>query len=181
MHTSPQAPSEKDPRPTEVTRIVSYTPIIQQALRDLTQWVERGISPPRSTNYTVVDGQVVTPATATERGGTQPLAELHVEGDKARADVRVGAPVRFSGAIQIPPGRGRIVAADFDFEGIGAFASAGKVTHTGKYTATVEATHSFAKPGTYFPVMRAAAQASENVDSPFGRVTDLGRVRVVVS
>jgi hypothetical protein len=179
MHTSPQEPSAKEQRPAEVTRIVSYTPIIQQALRDLTQWVEKGIPPPRSTNYTVTDGQVVTPPTAAERGGTQPVVELRVEG-KSRADVKVGDAVRFSGAVQIPPGRGKIVAADFDFEGIGAFASPGRVTHTGAYTATVEATHSFAKPGTYFPVMRGIGQTSENVDSPFGRVTDLGRVRVVV-
>jgi hypothetical protein len=180
MHTSPQQPSSQEPLPVEATRIVSYTPVIQQALRDLTQWVEKGIAPPSSTNYTVSDGQIITPPSAAERKGIQPVVELFVNG-KARADVKVGDSVQFTGTIQIPPGRGKIVATDFDFEGTGVFASKGQVTQTGDYTATISARHSFNKPGTYFPALRGAGQANENMVSPFGRVTDLGRVRVVVS
>ena len=88
MHTSPQAPSDKEPRPAEVTRIVSYTPIIQQALRDLTQWVEHGIPPPRSTNYTVTDGQSSLPrpppAAASRRSASRRR--------QTRRRVKAGAP-----------------------------------------------------------------------------------------
>jgi hypothetical protein len=180
MHTSPQEPTPQEARPVEATRIVSYTPIIQQALRDLIQWVEKGIAPPSTTNYTVTDGQVILPPTAAERQGVQPVVNLLVNG-KSRTDIKVGDTVKFTGVIQIPPGRGKIVAANFDFEGEGAFATKGEIKATGEYTATTTSSHSFTKPGTYFPVLQGIGQASGDLSSPFGRVADLGRVRVVVT
>ena len=74
------------------THTVSYLGVLHQALRDLSAWVEQGIAPPPSTSYEVVDGQVVVPADADERGGVQPVVSLTVDGD-GRADVAVGDEV----------------------------------------------------------------------------------------
>ena len=46
---------------------VSYLGVLHQALRDVSRWVEEGVAPPASTNYEVVDGQVV--GAAPTRGG----------------------------------------------------------------------------------------------------------------
>ena len=48
MHTSPTVAPD-DPRPVRTTRAVSYAGVLQQALRDLSAWVEQGRVPPAST------------------------------------------------------------------------------------------------------------------------------------
>ena len=60
------------------TWLIDYNPIIEQGLVDLIRWVEEGIAPP-STAYQYDKGQVSLPASATERGGVQPVVELTVE------------------------------------------------------------------------------------------------------
>ena len=49
---------------------VSYLGVLQQALRDVSRWVEDGVAPPPSTDYEVVDGQVVVPADASTARGS---------------------------------------------------------------------------------------------------------------
>ena len=51
------------------THTVSYLGVLQQALLDLSDWCEKGIAPAATTNYKIVDGQVVLPPTANERKG----------------------------------------------------------------------------------------------------------------
>lgn len=46
---------------------------------------------------------------------------------------------------------------------------------------TVRATHTFATPGTYFPVLRATSQRDGDRATPYARVQNLDRVRVVVT
>jgi hypothetical protein len=41
--------------------------------------------------------------------------------------------------------------------------------------------HSFALPGTYFPTVRVAAHRDGDANSPFARIHNLARVRVVVT
>ncbi|KAF2395893.1 hypothetical protein EJ06DRAFT_257816 [Trichodelitschia bisporula] len=177
MHTSPAVGDTE--RPAEDTRIVTYAPVIQQALRDLIQWVEKGVAPPPSSAYRVEDGQIVV-GSAQERRGVQPVVTLTVNG-KARADVKVGQAVEFAGTVEVPPGAGRVVATEFDFDGAGLFPSSPKFESTGAGThATVKTSYAFTAPGTYFPALRGFS-ARGNVSSPFGRAHNLGRVRVVVS
>ena len=177
MHTSPEPPQRKTARPAERTRIVSYTPVIQQALRDLIAWVEKGVKPPSNTNYTVRDGQVLVPGTAAERGSVQPVVTLTVNG-RDRTDVAVGQEVEFVGAVSMPPATGTVIATDFDFIGEGDFPVQAKFTKNGEESATVTATYKFTKPGIYFPALLGVGQ--RNVTSQFGKVANLGRVRVVV-
>ena len=166
-------PSLEDP-----TRVVSYEGVLHQALRDLSAWVEKGVAPPASTSYTIDEAQVIVPATAAQRRGIQPVVTLIANGG-IRAEVAVGQEVTFKGTIAIPPGTGSVVAAEWDFEGTGAFAVSSRVPKDAE-AVNVSLTHRFDKPGTYFPVLRGVSQRDGDKQSPYARITNLGRVRVVV-
>lgn len=167
-----------EPTLNDRDRLVSYQGVLQQALRDLSAWVEHGIEPPASTAYTIAGGQVSLPATAIARKGIQPVVTLSVAG-RDRVDVAAGQAVTFTGRIAVPPGAGRIVAAEWDFDGSGTFASRSAIGRAGP-VATVSITHSFAKPGTYFVALRGASQRQGNAATPYARIENLARVRVVV-
>src|SRR5205085_8507988 len=107
-------------RQSDNTRTVSYLGVLHQALRDLSAWVEKGVAPPLSTKYKVLDGQVQVPPGAAERRGIQPVVIVSANG-VARAEAGVGQPVTFSAVIEVPPHTGRVVAAEWDFEGAGNF------------------------------------------------------------
>ena len=184
-------PIEDDP-----TRTVSYLGILQQALLDLSAWVEKGITPAATTNYKIVDGQVVIPPTADERKGIQPVVTVIAYGGE-RADVIVGQPVTFSAEVEVPKNMGKVVAAAWHFEGVpddiskrsgwsfdksGTFpvkATWTPVDKTGSRV-TLKTTYTFTKPGTYFPTLRVASQRQDDAKTPFTRIQNLDRVRVVV-
>ena len=167
----------------DATRTVSYLGILQQALRDLSQWVEKGIPPPPSTSYKVTDGQIVVPATAAERHGIQAVVSLTANG-KVRADVAPNQTVRFTATVELPPNTGKIVAAEWDFDGQGAFPvvqSLATMKPVGPGSRVVlSSTHAFLKPGTYYSAIRVTSQRQGDVVTPYGRIHNLGRVRVVV-
>lgn len=162
----------------DATRTVSYLGMLHQALRDITLWVEKGTPPAATTNYKVQDGQVIVPATAAKRLGIQPVVLLSVNGGD-RAEVRVGETVTFSGTIDVPPGSGSIVAAEWDFDGAGTFPVSSTVKRGAK-SAKVTYAYSFSKPGTYFPALRGISQRQGDSKTPYARLQNLGRVRVVV-
>lgn len=160
------------------SRTVSYVPVLQQALRDLSAWVEEGTPPPASTNYRIVEGQVVVPPTAAERKGIQPVVTLRANGGD-RVVISAGQSVTFTGTISVPPGAGSAIAAEWDFNGSGTFPLSSPVRQ-GVRTATVSVTHRFDKPGTYFPALRAMSERNGNRQTPYARIRNLGRVGVVV-
>ncbi len=160
------------------TRVVSYLGVLQQALRDVSGWVEKGTPPPASTSYNIDHGQVIVPETAAKRKGIQPVVTLTVNGGE-RADVALGKPVTFNGTITVPAGTGSIVAAEWDFEGAGTFSDTSPVTKKAE-AVNVSFTHAFAKPGTYFPALRGISQREGDSRTPYARIQNLGRVRVVV-
>jgi len=161
-------------------RIAGYLGVLQQALRDVSAWVEKGTPPPANTSFKVVDGQIQVPASAAARKGIQPVVKLSVHGG-VRADVKVGEAVTFTGVVEVPAGTGKVVVADWDFEGSGDYPVAGKISPDPSGTrATVTTSYAFSKPGTYFPVLRAGSQ--RNPDGTLhARAMNLDRVRVVVS
>jgi hypothetical protein len=178
MHTT-QTASPGDSRPVATTRVISYQGALQQALRDLSAWVEKGTPPPDSTNYKVVDGQVYVPTTARERKGVQPVVSVQVNG-AARADISAGQSATFNAVIEIPPGSGPIVKAEWDFEGAGDFPVDSEIKR-GESRVTVTAIYAFTKPGTYFPALRVSCSRQGDEKSPYAQVQNLGRVRVVVA
>lgn len=170
QHDNPQTPLAR-------AHIVSFEGALQQALRDVAAWAERGVRP-SSTRYRIEDAQVIVPRKAHERLGIQPVVQLRANGS-ARAEVKVGEPVQFSATVEVPDGMGKIVAAEWDFASPSAYHAADLATRQTRLQ--LEATHRYERPGTYFAVLRVSAQREGNGETPFCRIQNLARVRVVVS
>lgn len=164
------------------TRTISYLGVLQQALRDLSAWVEKGIVPPTSTSYKIEDAQVIIPPTASERKGVQPVVNLTINGKK-RVDIKAGKKVNFSAVVELPADTGKIVSAEWDFEGAGTFPIQQKGLTFDKKTGhtTLKMTYKFIKSGTFFPTLRVASQRDGDSKTPFARIQNLDRVRVVVN
>src|SRR5262249_8691801 len=145
-------------------RTVSYQGALEQALQDVSAWVERGVKPPAGTNYKMVEGQVEVPPAAAARAGIQPVVSLTANG-AARADVVAGTPVTFTAVIEVPPNTGKVIAAEWDFEGVGNYPAVATLDVNASRV-TLTATHSFSKPGTYFPVLRAVSQREGDPKTP---------------
>ncbi len=170
-HENPKTPLAR-------THVVSYGGALQQALRDLAAWVEQGLRP-SDTAYGIVDTQVQLPATAAGRGGIQPVIALEADGGE-RTDVSRGETVTFRATLEVPPGAGKIVAAEWDFEGTGAGGTEAKLDAPAECV-DLSARHAYPEPGTYFAVLRATSQREGDARTPHGRVQNIARVRVVVT
>ncbi|WNG37000.1 Tat pathway signal sequence domain protein [Archangium violaceum] len=158
-------------------RLVQYDGILQQALRDVSAWAERGVAPARSTRYDVVDSQIWVPENAAARQGIQPVVDLTVNG-AARIDIAAGQSITFVAKIQVPPGAGKVVGTEWDFVGTGNFTAS--PFGSPSRTVTVSVPFTYTTPGTYFPALRVTAQRKGDTSTPFAKVQNLGRVRVVV-
>jgi len=161
-------------------RTVNYTGMLQQTVRNVAAWVEQGVNPPKSTVYEIVDGaQVVVPPTAGQRKGLQPVVDLLVNGGE-RADISVGDTVTFTAHIQVPPGAGKVVIAEWDFLGVGDYPDLADIGPI-RPAVDLETTYTYTEPGTYFPVLRAASQRDGDPNDLLTRVNNIDRVRVVVT
>ena len=168
------------------SRTVPYLGALEQALRDLAAWVERGAPPLPDTVYKVAEGQVLVPETASARRGIQPTVAVQANGGPV-ARVKAGEPVTLNAVAECPPGVGRIVSAEWDFvagraiepEHEGRFTVSEAVTPAKRIALT--RTHVFAKPGTYFPALRVHSARRVDAETPYARVPNLGRVRVIVT
>jgi hypothetical protein len=184
MHTGGAEPvvgmGLPDVVPSRKTRIVSYLGVLQQALRDVADWVELGIAPPASTSCSYIDGQVHVPDTASARRGPQAVVRVTANGGE-RTSVAVGDDVTFVAHIEVPVGAGGIVALEWDFDGKGDFpvSEDGLDPALSNYTSIV--THTFTEAATYFPAVRVTNQRSVDAGTPHCRIMNLGRVRVVVA
>ncbi len=169
--------------PGDPTHLVSYLGVLQQALLDLSDWVEKGIAPPATTNYKIVDGQVIVPEKASERKGIQPVLHVYANGSD-RADIKPGETATFKAIVEIPENAGELVSAEWDFDGSGNFSNVVDlddtvITNSGK-SIEINSTHTFQEAGIYFPVLRVASQRLGDKETPFTRIKNLERVRVVV-
>ncbi|KAJ3531400.1 hypothetical protein NM208_g8895 [Fusarium decemcellulare] len=141
--------------PTETRRalIAPYTGIYQQALRDLSSWVERGVKPPAKSHYTVTEDNSIQILDETpKRGGVQPMVHLTVGG----------------AVIEAPPGTGQVVSAEWDFLGTGDFGT--RATFSPNQIIHVEASMTYNSTGDFIPVLRVASQRegdAETRDSQF--------------
>jgi hypothetical protein len=100
----------------------------------------------------------------------------------AYTEVQVGKPVTFTAVIEVPPHTGQVVAAEWDFEGVGTFPIAGKFSPVGETACrvTLSTTSAFCTPGTYFPTLRAVSGRQGDAKTPYARIQNLGRARVMV-
>lgn len=178
------------------TRTVGYLGTLQQALLDLSDWVEKGIAPAASSVYKVEDGQVIVPSKANKRKSIQPTVTVKVNGKK-RADVKVDDKVSFTAIVEVPKNYGKVARAAWNIEGLpenmgnssgwdfeksGVFSVPATVVSSSKNgnRVKIKLTHTFTKPGTYFPTLRATSQRNGDTDTPFTQIHNLDRVRVIV-
>jgi hypothetical protein len=162
--------------------LISYLGALHQALLDLSDWVERGIAPAETTNYSVVDGQIVVPSKANERKGIQPVVYLKANGSEC-AVVKTGETVHFTAEVEVPEGAGKLTAAEWSFEGDSDYPVKGsfKSISDDGTKAKVEMEYSFSKSGTYFPVLRVKSNRQGDPGNIFTQVKNLCRVRVIVN
>jgi hypothetical protein len=166
-----------DESPDSATHTVSYLGVLFQALRDLSAWVERGVAPMPSTTYEVVDGQVIVPPAAADRGGVQPVAHLRADGAE-RAEVSPGDEVTLQLVAEVPPGAGLLTTVEWDLDGTGAFSVVEPVGPAAR--AALERTVRFERPGTCFVTARVTAQRDGDRGDVHTRIENLAKVRVVV-
>jgi len=162
-------------------RFVSYLGALYQGLLDLSDWVEQGIAPPDSTQYTVIDGQVIVPPGARERQGVQPVVALKADG-RSCAVVTAGETVHFAADVEVPDRAGKLTAAEWSFEGETDYPVKGEFASLSSdgTKAVVKTEYRFTKPGTYFPVLRVRSNRQGDIRDAFTQVKNLSRVRVIV-
>ncbi|MES1225092.1 MAG: hypothetical protein ABUT20_56945, partial [Bacteroidota bacterium] len=168
-------------KPGDPDHLVSYLGVLQQALLDLSAWVEKGKAPPANTNYKIADAQVVVPSNAAARKGIQPTVIVKAN-DKESVEVNAGKAVLFNAVIDVPEKTGSIVNAAWDFESAGTFSVEAKLIPDSKNInrVTVQTTYTFTRLGIYFPTLRVASQRQGDKKTPYTLIKNLGRVRVVV-
>lgn len=164
------------------TQVVGYNGVLQQALLDISDWVEKGIEPPLSSNYRVDDGQVVLAADASSRHGIQPVVTATIAGSK-RADVKVGEQVDINVVAETPQKAGRIVSAKWSIDGKHYTRRQNLTNATStnddsrmEFSTTV----AFDRPGTYFVAVDVAAQRQGDAHTPYTLIHNIDRVRIVV-
>ncbi|WP_346857924.1 hypothetical protein [uncultured Draconibacterium sp.] len=170
-------PSQPDP-----THDIVYLGVLHQALRDLSAWVEDGVEP-FSTKYNVENGQVLLPETATERGGIQPVISVKANGQE-RAEVKVGESVTLEAIIEVPENTGKVVLAEWNFEGGKDFVAVDDIvshyTDSSGAKAKVKTTYTFNSPGTYFPTLQGGSERNGDLETSYAVIKNLGSARVVV-
>lgn len=158
--------------------LVSYVGILQQAIRDVSAWVEKGQAPAKSTDYRITDGQVSLNPDATKRNGIQPAVRLTVAG-QTRAEITAGEAVVLKGVITVPPGAGRITRIEWSKTGSDEPIAAAFTPEERELEIT-SPSFIYHKPGTYFPVLRVTLQRDGDTMSRVAWVQNMDRVRVVV-
>lgn len=159
------------------THTVSYLGVQEEALLQISAWVERGIEPSPSTSYGVCRGQVVVPADADARRGIQPTVEMEVDGG-ARAEVEVGQSLTVRVLARSPhecPGLDR---CEWELDGSLEYAICDRFEP--RQVLDLTRICSFDKPGTYFLAARVSSQRTGFEGTDLARVYNLARVRVVV-
>lgn len=160
--------------------IIQYAGVVQQALRDLSAWVEKGIEPPKSTEYSIEMGsQIILEDSAQLRHGIQPTVDLLVNGYQL-ANISLGNRVDLKAIIQTPINAGEIVRIEWDIYGDGNFKE-GVFTTQQDGTVIAETSHLYEDLGTYIPQIRVTAHRDGNSDTHIANIQNLGRARVVVN
>ena len=158
--------------------IINYNTLLYQALRDIADWVEKGIEPPRNTQYEVEDSQIKVPYEASDRGGIQPVVHLCANYDERRVDVMSNQSVSFRAVAEVPTQEGCIIEISWDYEGVGIWESV-EVEKAERYK-EIYGNHTYAAPGTYFPAIRVGSSHKCLPGERYVVPQNLDRMRVVV-
>ncbi len=115
---------------------------------------------------------------ALDRMGIQPTIDLSANG-AVRANVAVGEEVPFGATVEVPPAAGYVVGAEWDFVGVGDYPIAEPIDQPHP-SVRLSASHAYSAPGTYFVILPATSQREGDAQTPYGRVQNIARARVIV-
>lgn len=174
-------PSIVPPEPNRAsnTRLVDFTGIYEQSLADLVNWVESGVEP-LGNNYSYADGKIILADSADERGGIQPVVKVTANGG-ARAEIKAGDTVTLEVDAAVAEGAGTIVSIQWDFDGAGKFPFSHKEVDGKKRALTLNTSHRFEQPGTYFVSALVHSHREGDLSATRQRVANVAQARVVVS
>lgn len=166
--------------------VTNYMGALRQALLDLSDWVERGMEPPKTTAYEYRDGQIYVALEAKDRFGLQPVVQLTANGASC-ARVKAGEPVKLTASVQLPERGGKVTDIRFGFAdnrnlpgGMDAdFPMVGQITHT-EEGAIAQAEYTYDKPGTYFASVLVQANRNGDEKDVFTQIKNLARARIIV-
>lgn len=161
-------------------RTTRYLGMLNQALLDLSNWVEQGVEPPQTTGYELRDGQVYLSEKAEDRHGIQPVVSLLANG-KTSVRVKAGETVKFQAVVDLPPNGGELTLSEWSFEGEADYPIKDSSIIPAKDNNSrffAEQEHCFKNKGTYFSVVKVTA--NRNSEDPYTQLRNLCRVRVVV-
>jgi hypothetical protein len=151
--------------------------IFRQSIIDLMAWVEKGITPPPSSRYTIKNGQVILAAEAADRHGLQPVMNVTANGG-LRALVGVNQPVNLVAKLEMPPNTGKIVQYNWT---VADTAEAPTIVAKPQPLVNVNHTITFDKPGTYVVRLTVNGQRDGLVDpADQTLLQNFKEVRVVV-
>ena len=159
--------------------IINYNKLLYQALRDVADWAEKGIEPPRNTQYEVKNSQINIPCKASERGGIQPVVHLYANYDERRVEVILNESVPFRAVAEVPTIEGCVVEISWDYEGVGNWEMV--VVDKAERYKEVYGSHTYARPGTYFPAIRVGSSRECLLEERYVVPQNLDRVRVIVT
>jgi hypothetical protein len=167
--------------PVMSTRLLDYDGILQQALLDLMGWVEDGKEPLPSSAYEWSrDGKLTLAPDAADRHGLQPVVQATVASAKV-ASAPAGTPLTFEVTADMPPGAGTFIAAEWDWDGTGAYPFRHEGLDGTADHIELTATHTFDAPGTYYPSVRVYGHRHGDVGATLVRLNNLDRVRVDIT
>ena len=160
--------------------LVPYLGALHQALLDVSDWVERGVKPPESTQYTVKEGQIYVDDNASIRKGVQPTIRFTVNGS-SKAIIKKNETVKLQAEIHIPDGAGQLTGVWLAVDPIKPdyICVFSKSEVNGSY-AVIQDEMMFDTSGTFFPVIKARVQRNGDKEDIFTQIENLQRARVVV-
>lgn len=164
------------------TETVSYLSTLNQAMLDLSDWVERGIEPSKSSDYKIEDSQVILSNDGNSRGGVQPTVIATIDG-KQRADVKSGTPVTVHVVAECPAKTGKVVKAIWSLDG----KTYTQPVDLSQATYSADGSHvefdttiTYNEAGTHFPTVLVYSERNGDVSASFTSISNIGKVRVVV-
>jgi hypothetical protein len=158
------------------SRVVDFTGLYQQHLRDMVAWVENNVDPPPPTEYSIEKGQIKIPSSAESRKGIQPVVELFVDESKVTRGTP-GKKQEFRVKAQVPDGLGYVVALEWDPLGVGEYT---KLDVQPGPEIAFKTSHTYDEPGVYFAGVRAASHRNMKTETDIALAWNLDRVRVVI-
>jgi hypothetical protein len=144
---------------------------VYQCLLDIADWVEKGIEPPKESQYALRGGELIFSDIADERGGIQNICKIHSNG-KREICVKSGDKVCFSVDVDIPNGCGQLTDVEWSFEG--------EKDYPVKTSKETTVTHIFEKPGKYIVNVRTYNERKGDNQTKFTQIRNIDRMFVEV-